>query len=52
MVPRHCTLRVRRATPRWCRLLLAKQGVNVNQARHDGVTPLYMASQQGHAERG
>jgi hypothetical protein len=31
-------------------MLLAKQGVNVNQAADDGATPLFMASQKGHAE--
>ena len=31
-------------------MLLAKQGVNVNQARNNGATPLFIASQNGHAE--
>jgi len=31
-------------------MLLAKQGVDVNQAADDGVTPLYIASQEGHSE--
>ena len=31
-------------------MLLAKQGVKVNQAANDGATPLYIASQNGHAE--
>ena len=31
-------------------MLLAKQGVDVNQAKNNGVTPLYMASLQGHSE--
>ena len=31
-------------------MLLAKQGVDVNQARDDGCTPLFMASQEGHSE--
>jgi ankyrin repeat protein len=31
-------------------MLLAKQGVNVNQAMNNGVTPIYIASQEGHAE--
>ena len=31
-------------------MLLAKQGVNVNQAANDGATPLFIASQEGHAE--
>ena len=31
-------------------MLLAKQGVNVNQAMNDGATPLLIASQNGHAE--
>ena len=30
--------------------LLAKQGVDVNQADEDGATPLYVASRGGHAE--
>ena len=31
-------------------MLLAKQGVNVNQAADDGCTPLFIASQEGHSE--
>ena len=31
-------------------MLLAKQGVDVNQAADDGDTPLYIASQNGHSE--
>ena len=31
-------------------MLLAKQGVDVNQAQNQGVTPLLIASQKGHAE--
>ena len=31
-------------------MLLAKQGVDVNQATNDGRTPLYIASHKGHAE--
>ena len=31
-------------------MLLAKQGVDVNQATNDGFTPLYIASENGHAE--
>ena len=31
-------------------MLLAKQGVDVNQAADDGWTPLLFASQGGHAE--
>ena len=30
--------------------LLAKQGVDVNQARDNGATPLYIASHNGHSE--
>ena len=35
--------------PRSCSLLLAKEGVDVNQATNDGATPLFMASQNAHA---
>ena len=31
-------------------LLLGKEGVDVNQATNDGATPLFIASQKGHAE--
>ena len=31
-------------------LLLDKEGIDVNQAKNNGVTPLFMASQKGHAE--
>ena len=29
-------------------MLLAKEGVDVNQAMNDGATPLLIASQKGH----
>lgn len=32
------------------KLLLAKDGVNVNEAHKDGWTPLHIASQNGHAK--
>ena len=31
-------------------MLLAKQGVDVNQAMNDGATPLFIASQEGHSD--
>ena len=31
-------------------MLLAKEGVDVNQAMDGGATPLYIASQNGHCE--
>ena len=31
-------------------MLLAKQGVDVNQAADDGDTPLFIASHNGHSE--
>ena len=31
-------------------MLLAKEGVDVNQATNDGATPLCIASQNGHCE--
>ena len=42
--------RVERGHAEVVSMLLAKQGVDVNQADDDGCTPLYIASQEGHAE--
>ena len=51
MVPRHFSLRVKRATAEVVSMLLAKEGVDVNQAMvNDGATPLFIASQNGHCE--